>query len=490
MDTSTYSELSPRILPPEVIEQILGHLYQFDQLRCMHVCRLWKQLLEPLAFREYDLSLHPTTQPPPLKHHIRALTVRKSVEDMDAIPRFLFNADVDAFTPQYPTPILLCPKLDSLEIQPQQPFNQSFIRLVSLLPQLTRLTLSAVSKYLDLADLVLLFTAAPNLLYLDLRIDRITDSSDMSATPMTVSAGTATHAHVNLDVRPFPLQSFTLQVRLFKLVNPALLLPMLPHLRDLKILSDILPALNLYESLFYDPLNFAKTVHQFCPNIERYSIINWVPHCLFLPASIASTTGHVSSTLLLPGSIENVYSSEVVPVIPNLKRLILSDSSLVPLGPESGSAMMSAQDLNNIHRFKDLVHLNISQLRGVIQETARLSRLGQQGVSGCDILRVLETCPKLQVFRAEGRLIRYDDLVSRARLSTSYDECHGESAVTPWAKSSSDGVGAPCTADQVAAPFTEEDDLVAGIVLWSGLDDHMDAARDIFPRRDTVSVPK
>ncbi|KAG0090702.1 hypothetical protein BGZ93_009196 [Podila epicladia] len=208
---------------------------------------------------------------------------------------------------------------------------------------------------------------------------------------------------------------------------------MLPELQELSVRSRRYFR-NSYEHDFYDPVEYARALQKFCPQIERYTIIDWLPHCLFLPHSVASTPitlslvptprPEIASPVFLPGSISSLPSSEIVPVLPNLKNLRCAAAlrDIRDGVDDSFSvALIASQDLHRLDQLAQLVRLDISllqrpnrpDLKDVPQEMARL---GQTPVKSRDILRVLETCPNLRVLLARGRVIRFDDMLECAGL--------------------------------------------------------------------------
>ncbi|KAG0359872.1 hypothetical protein BG005_011929 [Podila minutissima] len=232
-------------------------------------------------------------------------------------------------------------------------------------------------------------------------------------------------------------------------VDPVLMLSMLPDLQELSVGSRRYFQ-NSYEYNFYDPVEYARALQKFCPRIERYTIIDWLPHCLFLPRSVASTPitlslaptprREIASPVFLPGSISSLSSSEIVPVLPNLKNLrcaaALSDIRDATYDSFS-VALIAAQDLHRLDQLTHLVRLDISlltrpnrtDLKDVPQEMARL---GQTPVTSRDILQVLETCPNLRVLLARGRVIRFDDMLECAGLDLD-DIYQGTDKILQWA---------------------------------------------------------
>ncbi|KAF9283288.1 hypothetical protein BGZ74_001949 [Mortierella antarctica] len=236
-------------------------------------------------------------------------------------------------------------------------------------------------------------------------------------------------------------------------VDPVLMLSMLPDLQELSIGSRR-HFRNSYEYDFYDPVEYARALQKFCPRIERYTIVDWLPHCLFLPRSVASTPitlslaptprREIASPVFLPGSISSLSSSEIVPVLPNLKNLRcaaalsdIRDATHDSFSIALIAALIAAQDLHRLDQLTHLVRLDISlltrpnrtDLKDVPQEMARL---GQTPVTSRDILQVLETCPNLRVLLARGRVIRFDDMLECAGLDLD-DIYQGTDKILQWA---------------------------------------------------------
>ncbi|KAG0025609.1 hypothetical protein BGZ81_007012 [Podila clonocystis] len=394
---------------------------------------------------EYYLTLYPPSRPPPIKQHIRVIHVMSSLS-MDQVYRFILGVDVPSPATKNPALESLCPRLWALSVQSHVAVAPGIYNLLSYMPRLTRLELEFTGGYSAEIDLPLLLTLLPNLHHLALYRCVYLDWTGLSIhQPERACLNGLTH----LAARSFPLRSLAHEFQLFQMVDPVLMLSMLPDLQELNVGSRRFFR-NSYEKYYYDPVVYARALQKFCPLIERYTIIDWLPQCLFLPRSLASTPitlslaptprPEIASPVFLPGSISSLPSLEIVPVLPNVKSLrcaaALSDIRAA-IYDTSSVSLIASQDLRHLSQMVHLVRLDISlltrpyrpDLNDVPQEMARL---GQTPVTGLEILQVLESCPNLRTLLARGRVIRLEEMLERAGLDV-HDMHKDLEQITPWA---------------------------------------------------------
>lgn len=414
-------------LPTEILEQILQYLPQGQIPFCMRVSRLFHRLAQPFLDSEYKLTLYPPSRPPPIKTHIRTINVMPSF-GMHQVCQFILGVEAPPLSARNPDLQSFCPRLRTLSVQIHAAITPEIYDLLSYLPRLTRLELESQSIEIDVPLLLILL---PNLLHLALYHCHYLGwtglSTDQTQRPCL-------NGLTHLAARSFPLRSLAHGFQLFETVDPILMLSMLPQLQELDVTSRHFFR-SVYETHFYNPVEYARALHHFCPLIERYSVIDWLPLCLFLPRSVASAPialslaptprREIASPVFHPGLISSLSPSEMVPILPNLKNLRCS-ATLGDVRTEfyepSSITLLASQDVLRLDRLAHLVRLDISlRTRPYTPDHKKdtppeMARLGQTPIKGRDILRVLETCPSLKVLLARGRVVRFEEMLERAGL--------------------------------------------------------------------------
>ncbi|KAF9309757.1 hypothetical protein BG003_009369 [Podila horticola] len=432
-------------LPTEVLEQILQYLPRGEIPSCMRVSRQFQLLAHPFLDREFYFTFYPPSRPPPIKQHIRTIHVMSSLS-MNRVYQFILGVDV--LSPATKNPVLesLCPRLRALSVQSPVALAPGFYDLLSYMPRLTRLELEFTGGHSAEVDLPLLLTLLPNLLHLALARCVYREWTGLSTNQ---TERPCLNGLTHLAARSFPLRFLAHRFELFQTVDPVLMLSMLPDLRELSVGSRRFFR-NSYENHFYDPIEYARALQKFCPHIERYNIIDWLPQCLFLPRFVASTPitlsltptprPEIASPVFLPGSISSLSSADIVPVLPKLKNLrcaaALNDIKAA-ISDSSSVSLIASQDLCHLDQLAHLVRLDISLLTRPLQPDLKdvpqeMARLGQTPVTGRDILQVLESCPNLKTLLARGRVIRFEEMLERVGLEM--DDMHkGEEQIAQWA---------------------------------------------------------
>ncbi|KAF9177687.1 hypothetical protein BGZ50_008449, partial [Haplosporangium sp. Z 11] len=194
----------------------------------------------------------------------------------------------------------------------------------------------------------------------------------------------------------YNLKTFRHSYELLEAIDPQVLLPRLPYLEDLSIVSSIHFRHSIAAS-FYDPVAFAQTLQASCPRIRWLSVINWLPLCLFLPP--------LEINIDLDAGTESPLTQQTgpLPVLPCLTSIECT-----------GESILSAEDFNHFYRLQHLVYLDISVRRTYVQRWPEGNTFGDRSITNIqsrDIQQLLEACSNLKVFLAVGRHIHVQDML-------------------------------------------------------------------------------